>query len=103
MADDTKFDEYGRPKSGYSGRVYVNSNTATDDDPRRFETDTKLLRDVVIMVKDKAQLFGDADAQTFEVDVNDTLPITLIDISTLYFRNENAGENGTVHIIGVED
>ena len=27
---------------------------------------------------------------------------TKVDISTLYFKNDVAGENGVVHIIGVE-
>ena len=102
MAEEL-FDKSGRPKSGYGETVYVNSDTATEDGARRFETSSKLLRDVVITVKTNNQLFGDADGQTFPVDADDSMGFTLVDISTLYFKNAVAGQNGTVHIIATED
>jgi len=98
-----KFDSEGRPKSGFTGNVYVNSDTATADTARRFETTKKLLRDVVIRVRTKNQLFGDADGQTFPLDAGEGMGFVLVDISTLYFKNAVAGENGTVYILGTED
>ncbi len=87
----------------FSGAVYVNSDTATDDSARRFETSSKKLRDVIIIVKTYAQLFGDSSAQTYPVGADETIGITQIDISTLYFKNSTAGQNGVVHILAVEN
>ena len=86
-----------------SGDVYVNSNTSTDDTARRFETTPKILRDVIVIVKTKAQVFGDSANQTYPVATDGTFGITRIDISTLYFKHAVAGEDGTVHILGVEE
>lgn len=85
----------------FRGATYVNSDTATDDNPRRFETTSEKLRDVVIIVKDYAQLFGTVSGQTYPVAVDETIGFTKIDISTLYFKNATADEDGTVHILGV--
>jgi len=85
------------------GATYVNSQTATSDAARRFETTSKNLRDVIITVKTYAQLFGDSAGQTYPVAADGTFSITQIDISTLYFKNATAGQNGTVHILAVND
>ena len=82
--------------------TYVNSDTATTDAARRFETSRVYLRDIIIVVKTYAQLFGDSGGQTYPVGVGETIGFTQVDIATLYFRNATAGENGTVHILGVE-
>ena len=82
--------------------AYVNSDTATVDTARRFETDRVYLRDIIIIVGTYAQLCGDADGQTYPVGVGETIGFTQVDIATLYFRNANAGDNGTVDILGVE-
>ncbi|GAI71072.1 unnamed protein product, partial [marine sediment metagenome] len=87
----------------YSGQVYENENTATDDNARRFETSSKKLRDVIIQVTTNDQLFGNATNQRYKVTAESTIGITQIDISTLYFKNAAAGQNGTVNILGVED
>ena len=85
----------------YTGVTYVKSNTATTDAARRFETSQKFLRDVLIQVATNDQLFGTSAAQTFPVVQGDRFSITQIDISTLYFKNAVAGQNGTVHILAV--
>ena len=99
------FDEYGRPKrvEAFGGAVYENQDTAATDAARRFETATKKLRDVVIRVSGNPQLFGDATNQRLELAVGDTMGFTRVDISTLYFKNKTAGQNGTVNILGVEE
>ena len=97
------FDESGRPKSGYSGSVYVGSDTATDDTARRFAAAEKKLRDVIVKVEDNDQLFGTAAGQTFPTAAGEWMGFTKVDVSILYFKNKTAGLNGTVHIIGVED
>jgi len=96
-------DNDGRLKPGYSGAVYENQDTATGDTARRFETTRKFLRDVVIKVTTNAQKFGDSSNQRLELAAGDSVGFTLVDISTLYFKNASAGENGTVTIIGTED
>ncbi|MFO8143932.1 MAG: hypothetical protein R6T78_04590 [Dehalococcoidales bacterium] len=97
------FDDSGRPKPGYGGGVYHNHNTGSSDAARRFETAEKKLRDVIVRVEDYGQLFGDESGQDFPVGAGEWLGFTQVDVSTLYFRNSGSGENGTVHIIGVED
>ena len=97
------FDESGRPKSGYSGSVYVSSDTAASDAARRFAATEKKLRDVIVKVEDNDQLFGTAAGQTFPVASGEWMGFTKVDVSALYFKNKTAGQNGTVHIIGVED
>ncbi len=88
---------------GFSGAVYENENTATDDTVRRFEASSKKLRDVVIQVETNAQLFGNASNQRFKVTAGASMGFTQVDLSTLYFKNAGAGQNGTVRILGVED
>ena len=87
----------------FGGKIYRNTSIAHDDNPRRFITTKRLLRDVIILVEDYDQLFGDSSYQTFPVVQGDSFPITQIDISTLYFKNRVAGQNGTVRILAVEE
>jgi len=88
---------------GFSGAVYENEDTATDDNARRFETSSKKLRDVIIQVVSNDQLFGNATNQRYKVATGSTIGFTQVDLSTLYFKNATAGQNGTVNILGVED
>jgi len=87
----------------FSGDTYVNSDTATVDTARRFESEETKLADFIVVVKTKGQLFGDVSGQTYPVAADDTFGLTKVDISTLYFKNAIAGENGTVHILGVRE
>jgi hypothetical protein len=87
----------------FGGAVYRNSDVAVADTARRFETTAKKLRNVTILVSGKAQLFGTSTTQDYPVNPGDTLSYDYIDISTLYFKNAAAGENGTVYILGVEE
>jgi hypothetical protein len=87
----------------FGGTVYENQDTAAADTARRFETASKKLRDVIIQVTTAAQYFGDASAQRYLVQPNDTIGFTKVDLSTLYFKNASAGQNGIVTIIGTEE
>lgn len=91
---------YGMP---FLGSVYVNQDTAAADAARRFEATTKKLRDVLIKVTTNAQLFGDSSNQYLEITAGGSFAISQIDISTLYFKNATAGQNGIVTILGVND
>ncbi len=95
-------DDIGRQLQGTAGKIYIGKDTATGDTARRFETTEKYLSDVVILVKTFGQFFGDSSGQTFPVDAGEGMGFTKVDISTLYFKNDTGGENGVVHIIGVE-
>lgn len=87
----------------FGGAIYENQDTATADTARRFETSVKKLRDVVIQVATYAQLFGDSFNQRYRVEAGETVGFTKVDISTLYFKNATAGQNGIVRILAVEE
>lgn len=92
-----------RVRESFSGAIYENQDTASDDTARRFETSTKKLKDVVIKVETYGQYFGSATNQRLLLEAGDTMGFTCVDISTLYFKNKTAGENGVVTILGVEE
>ena len=85
----------------FTSATYVNTDTASDDSARRFETSSLYLKDMIIKVATKDQLFGDSSAQTYPVGIGEAISLSGIDISTLYFKNSVAGQNGTVSILGV--
>ncbi|MBA7523088.1 hypothetical protein ES705_15211 [subsurface metagenome] len=87
---------------GFAGAVYENEDTATTDDPRKFETSSRKLRDLIIQVSGNDQLFGNETNQRYKVAVGDTIGFTQVDLSLLYFKNATAEQNGTVNILGVE-
>ncbi len=95
-------DDKGRQLQGTAGNIYRNKDTAGADTARRFETSEKYLADVVIRVKTYGQFLGDSSTQDFPLEAGETLGFVKVDISTLYFKNDTAGENGVVHIIGTE-
>ena len=87
----------------FGGTVYENQDTASADTARRFETSAKKLRDVLIRVSTYAQYFGNSGNQRMEVGAGDYMWITKVDISSLYFKNKVAGQNGVVTVLGVEE
>ncbi|MBA7531787.1 hypothetical protein ES705_24008 [subsurface metagenome] len=87
---------------GFAGEVYENEDTATTDDPRRFETSSRKLRDLIIQVSGNDQLFGNEANQRYKVAVGDTIGFTQLELSQLYFKNAVAGQNGTVNILGLD-
>lgn len=95
--------EYQKRQIVFGGAVYENEDIATGDTARRFETTSKKLRDVIIQVKTQNQLFGNSNNQRYEVAAGEAIGFTQVDISTLYFKNATAGQNGTVRILGVEE
>ena len=93
----------GEVQDDFGGVIYEKEDTAVADTPRRFETSAKKLRDVVIRVATNNQLFGNAANQRYPVNVGETVSFSKVNVSTLYFKNATAGQNGTVNIIGVEE
>ena len=87
----------------FGGAVYENQNIASADAARRFETNAKKLRDVLIRVDTYAQYFGGSGNHRMEVGAGDYMWITKVDISSLYFKNKVAGQNGVVTVLGVEE
>ena len=93
----------GKIQDDFGGMTYEKQDTAVADTPRRFETSAKKLRDVLIRVDTYPQYFGDTANQRMEVGAGDYMWITKIDISTLYFKNKTAGQNGVVTVLAVEE
>ncbi|MBA7576670.1 hypothetical protein ES708_18511 [subsurface metagenome] len=87
----------------FGGNVYSKTMTMADDNPTRFETDAKKLRDIVIIVKTHPMLLGETGVVVYPVGAGETIGWTKVDISTLYFQNANAGDNGVITILGVEE
>jgi hypothetical protein len=93
----------GQVKDSFGGNAYSKTMTMTDDNATRFETTTKKLRDVIIIVTTNNMLLGETGTEVYPVDADDTIGFTKVDISTLYFKNASAGSNGTITILGVEE
>lgn len=89
--------------SQFGGNVYSKTMTMADDNPTRFEAAAKKLRDVVIIVKAHPMLLGETGVVVYPVGANETVGFTKVDISTLYFQNAGAGNNGVITILGVEE
>jgi len=87
----------------FRGNVYSKTMTMTDDNPTRFTTSSRKLLDVVIIVETYAMLVGMSGDVVYPVGADDTLGFTKVDISTLYFKNATAGEDGKISILGVEE
>lgn len=87
----------------FSGDVYSKTMTMTDNNATRFEVAAKKLRDIVIIVKTHPMLLGETGVVVYPVGVNEAVGFTKVDISTLYFKNANADNNGVITILGVEE
>ena len=85
------------------GDVYSKTMTMSDDAATRFETVEKSLRDVVILVETNPMLLGKTGVEVFPMAINDSIGWGKVDISTLYFKNAGAGNNGKITILGVAD
>lgn len=87
---------------GFGGNVYSKTMTMGNNDPTRFETTAKKLRDVIIVVKTHPMLLGETGVEVYPVGANEAVGFTKVDISTLYFKNAGDGNNGVITILGVE-
>ena len=85
------------------GDTYSKTMTMANDSATRFETVTKTLRDVVILVETNPMLLGSTGVEVFPVAKDASVGWRKIDISTLYFKNKTAGLNGKITILGVAD
>ncbi len=104
----TYADEQGNEQSfekllGFSGKIYSKTMTMTDDNVTRFETEPKKLLDIVILVETNPMLLGQAEIEVFTVVIDASVGFTKVDISTLYFKNAGAGDNGKITILAVEE
>ena len=85
------------------GDVYSKTMTMSNNDATRFETSEKSLRDVVILVETNPMLLGKTGVEVFTVAAGASIGWEKVDISTLYFKNAGAGNNGKITILAVED
>ncbi len=86
---------------GFRGAIYAKSDTAVSDAGRRFETTEKKLTWCVIQITTNSQIFGTVSAYPVTYAANASFEMENVDISTLYFANAAAGQNGTVSIMGI--
>ena len=86
---------------GFRGQIYANTDTAANDTVRRFVTSELKLTRCIIQVKGQNQYFGHATVYPVYYAPGEHFELMDIDISTLYFANMTAGQNGIVSIVGV--
>lgn len=84
------------------GEIYAKSDEATDDSARRFEDVATILVWAAIQVTVKDTLFGDVSSQPVKYVVDEKFELRNVDVSTLYFKNADTGQNGTVSIVGIK-
>ena len=85
----------------FSGVIYENEHTMTDDNPYRFETTTLKLRGAVVYISEHDVLIGDSSNQRYPKSAGNVLSIGDVDLSTLYFKNSTPGSNAKLNILGV--
>ncbi|MBA7571932.1 hypothetical protein ES708_13702 [subsurface metagenome] len=84
------------------GEVYAKSSAAASDAARRFETTKTVLVWAAIQVTVKDMLFGDSATQPVKYVVDEKFELYNVDVSTLYFRNADSSQHGTVSIVGIK-
>ena len=90
---------------GFRGNIYSKKVTQANDEGQRLESSEKKLTTVHVYVQSAPQKFGTLTTYSlYPVYYASGERFTLydIDISTLYFANQNAGSNGVVSALGVE-
>ena len=85
------------------GDTYSKTMTMADNNATRFEATKKTLRDVIIIVETNPMLLGSTGVEVFTVAAGGSVGWGKVDISTLYFKNAGADNNGKITILGVAD
>ena len=85
------------------GDTYSKTMTMSDNNATRFESSAKSLRDVIILVATNPMLLGSTGVEVFTVAAGGSVGWGKVDISTLYFKNAGADNNGKITILGVAD
>lgn len=86
----------------FTGDVYENEHTMSDDLKYRFETSELKLRSATILFSTHDALVGDSSNQRYPKSAGTTLSVGYVDLSNLYFKNAGAGQNTKLNIIGVK-
>ena len=84
-----------------TGNVYENSHTMTDDLEYRFETTSKIIRDLLIIIETNSAKMGKSASQN-GILTTGYFGFQFIDISGLYFKNATPGSNAKITLVGVE-
>jgi hypothetical protein len=87
--------------SQFAGTAYSNTHTQVSDAEYRFESSSKKLSTAYIQVTTQSQLVGATGTEAY-TQTAAAAPMILqnVDLSTLYFKNASAGQNGTINIVG---
>lgn len=84
----------------FSGTLYENEHTMTNNAAFRFETSEAKLRNVVISISTNGATMGDSTEQRYPIPAGTTLSLWDVDISGMWFRNAIDGQNMKINIIG---
>ncbi len=87
----------------FGGNVYSKTMTMANNNATRFESAAILLRDIVIIVQTHPMLLGETGVEVYPVGAGETVGFTKVDISTLYFKNAGADNNGVITILATEE
>jgi len=86
----------------FGGQIYHNFSAGSDSESR-FETSTFLLRDFVINCTGQDMALGDSSNQSFVLTTDSTWDGTLLDLSSLYFKNSSTNTTGYLAILGTKE
>jgi len=85
----------------FGGEAKQLTATAAADTAFRVTSVATKMRDVLIYVSTNDALVGDADGQVQPLGVGESIGLSRVDVSTLYFKNANAGQNTVIILTGV--
>ena len=92
-----------RVANTFSGDVYVNVRTASDDNPFSIESVVYKLREVIIAVVANPCLIGNVSSQYFLVAAGTQIQLSNVDLSALRFKNSTPGSNTTIQLLGAKE
>ena len=85
----------------FGGTAKQLTATAAADAAFRVTTASTKMRDVLIYVDTNDALVGDVDGQVQPLGIGESIGLSRVDVSTLYFKNAAAGQNTKIILTGV--
>jgi len=81
--------------------VFVNSYTATSDNPFRLSSSALWLKDANIHVVTNSAKYGNAQSRPATISAGDIVSFQDFNLYDMFFENASAGDNTTIYIVGV--
>ena len=91
-----------RVANTFSGDVYVNVRTASDDNPFSIAVNAANFP-VIIAVVANPCLIGNVSSQYFLVAAGTQIQLSNVDLSALRFKNSTPGSNTTIQLLGAKE